>query len=189
MDNEAFDEEFSKPEPAPLAEKPKDDPFEFDTSSETAKAGVAEGLKDERAMPSAAQSDAPPKSAAPEEAAPQAKPRGFRDTFAAQRKSGAKVFEWNGQKYSTALVGASKAKAAPGAAPTLQAPGHRGPATPAPAGRVADTPIANPQTQAERDTNQRMAMESQPLVKIAKSIGAAFSAGSPRRSGNAVAKS
>jgi hypothetical protein len=47
----------------------------------------------------------------------------FKETFAAQRKAGAKVFEWNGKKYTTEIAGAAgssslqKAKATPVAGP------------------------------------------------------------------------
>jgi hypothetical protein len=52
-----------------------------------------------------------------------AKAMGFKETFAAQRKAGAKIFEWNGKLYTTELAGtagsstAQKAKTPPAAAP------------------------------------------------------------------------
>lgn len=36
------------------------------------------------------------------------KPTSFKDTFAAARKDGLKVFDWNGKKYTTALKGEAK---------------------------------------------------------------------------------
>lgn len=42
-----------------------------------------------------------------------AKPMSFKETFAAQRKAGATVFEWGGKKYTTDLKKSAPAKSAP----------------------------------------------------------------------------
>lgn len=92
----------TKPDAAP-ADK-EDDPFEF-------------------ASKEAGQNfDAPVK--APEEDKPAAeepkKPQSFKEAFAHHRSAGAKVFEWNGKKYTTALKGEGTKPKAP--SPAASAP-------------------------------------------------------------------
>lgn len=91
----------TKPDAAP-AEK-EDDPFEF-ASKEAEKRFNAPVNMPEEDKPAAEE----PK-----------KPQSFKEAFAANRKAGAKVFEWNGKKYTTALKSEVKPKAA---APAVAAP-------------------------------------------------------------------
>lgn len=92
----------TKPDAAP-AEK-EDDPFEF-ASKES-----GQNFDKPAEVPEV---DKPAAAAAP------AKPMSFKEAFAANRKAGAKVFEWNGKKYTTALKSEVKPKAA---APAVAAP-------------------------------------------------------------------
>ena len=73
-----------------------------------------------------------------------AKAMSFKETFAAQRKAGAKTFDWNGKKYTTELAApTTKPKAAPIAAPAnVAAPTPAPVAAPAPA--VQKTTLAPP---------------------------------------------
>ena len=67
--------------PVKAKESVQDDPFEFDTSEPASR--VAERSK-------------------PVIEAPKA--MSFKETFASQRKAGAKTFEWNGKKYTTDIA-------------------------------------------------------------------------------------
>ena len=97
----------TKPDAAP-AEK-EDDPFEF-----ASKVDDARGVD----APQVAVQEKAPEVDKPVTEEPK-KPQSFKEAFAANRKAGAKVFEWNGKKYTTALKSEVKPKAA---APAVAAP-------------------------------------------------------------------
>lgn len=85
--------------------------------------------------------------AAEESAAPEYK--SFKEAFAANRKSGAKTFEYNGKKYTTDLAPARKEVAKPTAATVRKAD-----IAAAPKGRgVIDTSNINPNTLLPRRAN------------------------------------
>lgn len=106
MAEKEYDEEWGvmaepyKKDAAPA----EDDPFEF-ASKES-----GQNFDKPAEVPEV---DKPAAAAAP------AKPMSFKEAFASHRKAGAKVFEWNGKKYTTALKSEVKPKAA---APAVAAP-------------------------------------------------------------------
>lgn len=109
MAEKEYDEEWetmtkgdTKPDAAP-AEK-EDDPFEF------ARKEAGQNFDKPAEVP---EEDKP--AAAPD------KPMSFKEAFASHRKAGAKVFEWNGKKYTTALKGDSAPKPAVAATKTTPA--------------------------------------------------------------------
>lgn len=123
-----FAEEWSKDEtPA----KPATEKVEDSAVAEKAKGDAdyaAEFTADDVATAASSAAAAAPASpalaivieaGAPAKAAEPAKAMSFKETFAAQRKAGAKTFDWNGKKYTTELAAPkAKPKAAPTAAPT-----------------------------------------------------------------------
>lgn len=102
MAEKDYEEEWGKAESAPAVDTAKDDPFEF------ARKEAQERFDTPVTMP---EEDKP----AAEEPK---KPQSFKEAFASHRKAGAKTFEWNGKKYTTALKGDSAPKAAVAATKT-----------------------------------------------------------------------
>lgn len=97
----------TKPDAAP-AEK-EDDPFEFASKE------AGQNFDKPAEVP---EEDKPAAATEPAKSEP-AKAMTFKEAFASHRKAGAKVFEWNGKKYTTALKSEVKPKAA---APAVAAP-------------------------------------------------------------------
>ncbi len=100
----------TKPAAAP-AEK-EDDPFEF-ASKEAGQNFDAPVIMPEVDKPAAATE--------PAKSEP-VKAQTFKEAFAANRKAGAKTFEWNGKKYTTALKTEVKTKPAATPAPAVASP-------------------------------------------------------------------
>lgn len=136
-DQDAYEAEWGNDTQAVAVQKAEDDPFEFDRG---------EGVK-----PLA---EAESKTEAPKAAS-------FKETFAAQRKAGAKTFEWNGKKYTTNLKGEAKAEPSEAATPAPVA-------APAPkAEPVAAKPVRGGSYAKGSRSDKKFAVDAAPAYKKA----------------------